>query len=290
MQTSALQSAASPSKPKSKFSHDLVGVFVILVEPCTPRAQLCYDKLQRLRQKYDQAYRRWLPHITLIPPFILNGRNGQIDESLTSRRLRLERLIQLHEQKLSQIAQAARQACAGHESHSLLLDQVSAFSLPKYANIHLRPFPTNFEDKTTRQKAAASLKEKQGEFEPSAAESVEDTSSRRIVELQKALQDAVQPLLRTLKRNPRRQQSDASDEQRNAFKPHVSVGQAKTSRATWVLNADAKKVLKVKGNNRVSQERIEFGMLCKVDKVQLMVKERGSESPYQVHLELPLSK
>ncbi|SPO28500.1 uncharacterized protein UTRI_04897 [Ustilago trichophora] len=269
--------------PAPAAHQDLVGVLVILIKPSSDQDKQRYDQLQQLRRQHDQAFSRWLPHITLIPPFTLAGPSNTKDSSPA-----LADLVNIHEAKLSQIAEAARKVCKRHETHSLLIDQVSTFPLRKYTNIHLRPFPTNFKDKATKAHQQAVI---DGSISP-----VQDAdhSSRRIVGLQTDLADAVAPLLRpSANWASQSERSTKTDEKEkpsrkngNVFKPHVSVGQSTSSKATWQLCRSAEKVLS--GDDKTGGQR--HGLLCDIDSVQLMIKQKGQEGPYHIHKELPLSQ
>lgn len=154
------------------------------------------------------------------------------------------------------IAEAAREVCLRHPIHSLLLDQVSTFPLRSYTNVHLRPYPTNFQDRGTR---AA----------PSGMST--EHSSKGIVDLQKDLEEAVSALLA---------EGTSKASRKNVFKPHASVGQTTSLKATWQLCTNAEKVLQYDGGP---------GLLCTVDRIQLMTKPKGDKGPYSIHTELPLA-
>ncbi|SPO29374.1 uncharacterized protein UTRI_04897_B [Ustilago trichophora] len=277
-----MQTSATAQAPTSAASQDLVGVLVILIKPSNKQDKQRYDQLQQLRRKHDQAFSRWLPHITLIPPFTL-ANPSKIEDSNSI----LDELIKIHELKLSQIAEAALQVCAKHETHSLLIDQVSTFPLRKYTNVHLRPFPTNFQDKSTR----GSWQAVNGS---SSQDKDADHSSRRIVGLQTELADAVTPLLRPSANTTSGDGSSSGKDQKdrssrrkeNVFKPHVSVGQSTSSKATWQLCRSAEKVLS--GDSKAGEQS--HGLLCDIDSVQLMIKQKGQEGPYHIHKQLLLSQ
>lgn len=52
-------------KPKGR----LIGVVALLLEPHSAGSRAVYHGIQRLRRQHDPRYDKWLPHITLIPPF-----------------------------------------------------------------------------------------------------------------------------------------------------------------------------------------------------------------------------
>ncbi|CDR99700.1 uncharacterized protein SPSC_05298 [Sporisorium scitamineum] len=247
--------ATTQTPTASNTTPDLVGVLVVLLKPSTTRDQQRFEDLQILRRRHDQAFDRWLPHITLVPPFTLSSSNAKGTSALEPGTV-LEELAQLHAEKLSQIVKAAAETCSKHSNHQLLLDQVSTFPLRKYTNVHLRPAPTNFHDKRSPSSTSP----------PAGAH-----SSHRIVELQSELSDSLTPLLRATTKIARR---------RETFKPHVSVGQSTSVKAAWQLCRSAEMLLKQQGGP---------GLLCDVDRVQFMIKPKGFQGAYHVHKELHLS-
>lgn len=233
---------STAAAPASNVPHDVVGVLVVLLSPTTEQDRRGYDELQKLRRRHDQAFGRWLPHITLVPPFTLAASTNDGRP--------------LAEEKLSTIATAAEQVCLRHASHTLLLDQVSTFPLRSYTNVHLRPYPTNFQDKGTR---------------TAASETSTTHCSECIVILQRELDEAVGLLLR---------EGTSKASRKTIFKPHVSVGQSTSPKATWQLCTNAEKVLQLNGGP---------GLLCTIDRIQLMTKPKGDKGPHQIHTELPLA-
>lgn len=77
-----------------------------------------FAALQRVRRGHDQAYRRWTPHITLIPPFL-------VDSAEVAR--------------LDELADALAPVCAAAAPHTLTLTAIGTFRLRRYHNIHLVP-------------------------------------------------------------------------------------------------------------------------------------------------------
>ncbi|GAK67992.1 uncharacterized protein PAN0_030d6222 [Moesziomyces antarcticus] len=228
---------------------ELVGVIVVLLSPRTPSDRRRYDALQQLRREHDQAYARWLPHITLIPPFILSSHQPSSTGDIFAD------LVSSNAQKLDRIKQVAAEVCARYHAHALRLDQVATFPLRAYTNVHLRPTPTNFTDRSTPSRSQSSAGE--------------DTSSRRIVQLQVELKQAVLPVV------------GSARSRREVWKPHVSVGQAHDPRQTWQLCTAAEDLLSEGG---------EAALTCDVDSVQLMLKPKRDPGPYHLHYSFPLAR
>ncbi|PWN22398.1 hypothetical protein BCV69DRAFT_142766 [Microstroma glucosiphilum] len=89
---------------------------------CTEAATRAYEdwygRLQEIRRKWDDAFPRWNPHITLIPPFVVpRDPPGQLDD----------------------VAGRIRTVCEQQPRFKLALDDCSRFKLRAYSNIHLRP-------------------------------------------------------------------------------------------------------------------------------------------------------
>lgn len=255
MQTST-RNPAPASSNDTAVSRELVAVLVVLVNPQMASDQLRFEQLQALRRRHDRAFDHWLPHITLVPPVILalpdSSAQPPHSEVVT------QALLELHGEKLSQIAATVQTVCERHERHELLLDQVSTFPSRMSTNVHLRPYPTNFTDRGTSSA-------------PSSRTS--DHDSRRIVQLQADLEQALAPLLSN--------KGIRSNQRTKVYKPHVSVGQSNYPKATWQLCSAAERVLR----RADGQE----GLMCNVDRVQLMIKRKGDAGAYQVYKEVLLS-
>ncbi|KAJ9474246.1 hypothetical protein PHBOTO_004324 [Pseudozyma hubeiensis] len=192
MQHSAQPSSRNWSTPVRAASRELVAVLVILIKPQTASDEQRFETLQALRRRHDRAFSNWLPHITLIPPFILTVPDAASDSET-------QPIESLHSDKLSSLIDAIREVCRHHPSHSLLLDQVSTFPLRTNTNVHLRPYPTNFTDRSAP---------------TSSRREMHDNDSTRIVTLHSHLSTSLHPLLTS---------SDIRSNTRNqVFKPHVS--------------------------------------------------------------------
>lgn len=101
----------------------------VLLEPSGTLAERRFTALQRIRHMYDAAYSRWLPHITLIPPFRWSSTEPM---SSTDPPPWLQT-------KLHALTQDLQAACALHHSHTLTLSDINTFRLRRYSNVHLRP-------------------------------------------------------------------------------------------------------------------------------------------------------
>lgn len=77
-----------------------------------------FGRLQDVRRKWDDAFPRWSPHITLVPPFVVpRDPPNQLDD----------------------IASRIRAVCERKPSFGLALEECGRFKLRAYSNIHLRP-------------------------------------------------------------------------------------------------------------------------------------------------------
>ncbi|CAO1626844.1 unnamed protein product [Sympodiomycopsis kandeliae] len=87
----------------------------------------CHDRIQAVRQEWDDAYARWVPHITLIPPFVVQMPKGGDNNS------------NKETNPLSSIGHELQTTCSNHRLHTIALNSVGKFNLRSYSNIHLRP-------------------------------------------------------------------------------------------------------------------------------------------------------
>ncbi|KAJ9118624.1 hypothetical protein QFC22_003844 [Naganishia vaughanmartiniae] len=60
-------STLDPDTPTGPY----IVVIVVIPSPTNVEDERKLDALQQLRQRWDQAYPRWVPHVTLIPPFVV---------------------------------------------------------------------------------------------------------------------------------------------------------------------------------------------------------------------------
>lgn len=107
---------------------------VVLLKPRGALAEQRFRKLQRIRHTYDAAYTRWLPHMTLVPPFIMQPPRDTLGDA-----------PQPHQvppwlaQALDALSADLRGACSKHTPHTVTLCETHLFPLRKYRNVHLRP-------------------------------------------------------------------------------------------------------------------------------------------------------
>lgn len=101
---------------------------VVLVEPVGAAAQRRLSMLQHVRKVFDPAYRRWPPHITLVPPAIYtpDGQDDALDPPAW-----LVRHLQC-------LTASVQRVCAEHPPHTLQLCHLAAFER-REAILHLRP-------------------------------------------------------------------------------------------------------------------------------------------------------
>jgi len=104
---------------------------VVLLEPLGTTAERRFQALQQIRHAHDAAYTRWLPHLTLIPPYQLHVADEDPEPMATVSR------------SLDGLAEALAPVCARHSAHELTLSEVCSFRLRRYHNIHLRPTRTS---------------------------------------------------------------------------------------------------------------------------------------------------
>ncbi|KAI5450508.1 hypothetical protein NCC49_002965 [Naganishia albida] len=147
-----------------------IGVVVALLSPICTEDAVKIQHLQKVREQWDQAYPKWLPHVTLIPPFNIppsSGGGGRAlipeapegssiqtkdlspartdtpsNRSPTSkyRRPTAVPIDQLKE-SLCTISSTISQTCGAFPAHTLTLNDVGTFKLREYTNVHLRPRP-----------------------------------------------------------------------------------------------------------------------------------------------------
>lgn len=104
---------------------------VLLLRPAAAIDAQRFQQLQRIRHTYDAAYTRWLPHITLVPPFPIEATDVP-DDAASGVPITLAHTLQ-------GLSVDVAEACARHTPHMLRLNETGVFRLRRYENIHLRP-------------------------------------------------------------------------------------------------------------------------------------------------------
>ncbi|EPQ31460.1 uncharacterized protein PFL1_00795 [Pseudozyma flocculosa PF-1] len=317
--TSNNQSIAprTPGGPSDQ-RQDHVVVVALLVEPASGRDRARFDRLQEVRRVHDQAFDRWLPHITLIPPFFISGN----EQFLTS----VDEAGKAQEpddasandddgisKTLTELSSRLETACRQHEQHHLLVDQVSSFKLRAYTNIHLRPGRTRLQPSAATPGEDEVVGELERDFQAmglargSSVTMVEGHET--ILRLQQDLHACLLPVTQA-DRGERRARGQAKGKRgqhqgrsrggqaggsrgrsRSSFKPHISVGQAKDDAERTRLFELSHEVLRHgsdEGQDADVAGSTTKGIVCRVDRVTLLHKPLDRPGAYDVwrHFEL----
>jgi len=115
-------------------SMSFTALVVVLVEPQGATAQRRLSMLQHVRKVFDPAYRRWPPHITLVPPAVYtpDGQDDALDPPAWLVR------------HLQRLTAGVERVCAEHPTHILQLRHLAAFER-REAILHLRPSASSAE-------------------------------------------------------------------------------------------------------------------------------------------------
>ncbi|PWN29158.1 hypothetical protein BDZ90DRAFT_140401 [Jaminaea rosea] len=285
------------------------------------------EKLDAIRKKWDAAEPRWVPHLTLIPPFIVpfevdgHGGSSEVDKdangvsgcaadvtgtTVLAKTLPGPSHAAAHT-ALHQLTERIQQAVAAVPRHRLVLDDVGIFKLSKYSNVHLRPRP--------RQRVS----EEDGLSAPGAEQGW-------FIEMQRLIQDAL-PETRQAGRGSSRGRGQSRGTSRDPgrvgggrgkqdrpFAPHASLGQAHSEAQLEELKAlgfelctalaapgegDRSDVGTVEGPANgtvavISEETEDKDVRCgcgidiEVTKIALMAKPQGREGRYDVFSEITI--
>lgn len=131
------------NRKRSQTRQENVCVVAFLIQAQNERQKQVVDQIQEIRRRYDRAYSRWPPHLTLVPPFIAPF----VTTSLADSHLgdAAEQQIRLHE-TLEQVCTTIEAVCRKIDQHTLTLDEVGHFPLKRYKTLHLRPSATANDD------------------------------------------------------------------------------------------------------------------------------------------------
>lgn len=193
------QSHPSRPLPHTPTTTARTGVIVVFPSPITPSDERKISNLQDVRKTWDQAYARWLPHVTLLPPFPIpsqtarsttNNADGPSKaeknptnqaESLLQAESTIRHDPSIHPSISEQSIHALLSTvCATISPHTLRLSETGTFPLRAYTNVHLRPSPN---EQGTRDFLAlqGSLQRGMDALVPPADERLKNRAERRRV-------------------------------------------------------------------------------------------------------------
>lgn len=133
------------NRKRSESTEEYACVIAFLVRGETSKQKEKIEKIQSIRRMYDQAYIRWEPHLTLIPPFIIPFSASPLcdDEqpniNIVARKAEDQTTRNILNETLDEICNTIQSICKSLDQHDLILDQVGHFTLKRYDTIHLRP-------------------------------------------------------------------------------------------------------------------------------------------------------
>lgn len=234
---------------------------VVLLRPHGATAARRYEELQRIRHAHDAAYQRWLPHMTLIPPFQMQtreseGAEGQVPDGIRAR--------------LDAMAASVRPACQQHASMVLQLNEVHLFPLRRYRNLHLRPPEACIEP------LAALQKDVNQAMQP-------HIPSQKVRNPRQRSRSPQEERPQRPQRPPR---------QHDRFVPHASLGQAYTPEDKEDIIEDATRSLGCvdrTSRDHDTEHAGTEGLQVIVDRIQLMYKTSQAKGPYTLWQEFPLT-
>lgn len=130
------------------------GVIVVFPTPLTPSDERKMQEIQGLRKEWDQAWERWLPHVTLVAPFLVpvpaqtaevTKKEEGMEHTMRPGKREAGGLIPDNQPAAScteterRIHEHLRHACAAFNSHTINISSINTFPLRGYTNVHLRP-------------------------------------------------------------------------------------------------------------------------------------------------------
>lgn len=136
-----LRAARNRSVPTHK------AVIVLLVTPPYAGPQESYDAVQRLRSQHDAAFARWVPHVTLVPPFDLplarqsaaeSHSPSSFDSNAAKAAVASSSIDEVASAR-SLIKQKLQGSLSQHSPFRLEFADHDRFNLRSYTNLHLRP-------------------------------------------------------------------------------------------------------------------------------------------------------
>lgn len=218
-----------------------------------------FKQLETVRRKWDAAAPRWVPHITLIPPFVVpdevqvKHEVGSLTQEERGERSRDRDPHETGSSILQTISRRIADALSEIQPHTVRLDDVGSFKLRKYWNVHLRP-----KSKEPSQPGPMTTNNGRDEF----------------IAMQDVLARAL-PELITDKR---------------PFSPHASLGQARTKEELEELMRLGRGLTGQADDTVDDAAEPERCLECSVSEVTLLAKPQGRPGPYDVWATIDLGR
>ncbi|PWN35470.1 uncharacterized protein FA14DRAFT_172106 [Meira miltonrushii] len=283
------------NRKRSNSTQSFVCVVAWLVKPEDDdvRGNALMEHIQQIRRKYDNAHSRWEPHVTLIPPFLVpfgvaeEGSQEEIGEKNADDAIRQ---ITDPFKTLAILSKRIEAVCASYSSQLIHFGELSKFSLRRYDTYHLRP---NQEDAlgtlelVNLQNALANVLPEAHEFSRGSISNIK----RRQSQQQKPLPPPQQQSLSTSDPIPSSLNGGGAKSMitDNAFKPHLTLGQAPGPIKADEINVLVEPLLL---NSSQSVNRIAGQytgpLIVKMDKIQLFIKPINRSGPYDIFQEFNL--
>lgn len=214
-----------------------------------------------MRDKWDAAADRWVPHVTLIPPFRV-----PLSLTATTRDSAQQAETQMPSSSatwdLVEVSRRIESVLSHCQKYRLALDDVDVFKLHRYWNVHLRP----------------------------STSSGDNASRTSFLNMQTRLADALNDVNQDAARggNQNRHRHSAKP-----FAPHASLGQAHDAGQLEHLKALAHGICAAAKTSHLDPssggsegQSLEFD----VDPVALMVKPQSRKGPYDIWKQLELGE
>lgn len=219
-------------RKQSSSTQSFVCVVAWLIRPAQDDAvaSRALEKVQEIRRRFDNAYRRWAPHVTLIPPFVVpfsqNADSGTTVDMPTSAkgpaavRNGNPSIRQLTDpyNVLALLSKRIDEVCQTSPASPLIFDEVSKFTLRRYDTYHLRPGSTSAGTATL-----IGLQEALSRALPEAVEFARGSSSKR---RRSCKQHAPGAVPSGVTGAVAEQDSPPVPQTEGTFKPHLTLGQA----------------------------------------------------------------
>lgn len=233
---------------------------------------VCLEKVQEIRRHFDDAYRRWEPHVTIIPPFLIpfwdtkastnkveRDQENHSNEDLSSTRLTSEqirdpfRTLNALSDRMEAVCGEIRDLHTKASPVRISFDSVNYFGLRKYKTFHLRP---NEEGKETQV----------------------------LQTLQSKLANAM-PEVYEFSRNAKQRQAPHDQ----SYTPHLTLGQAGNDKKEYELLHAIDALDPVRTPDKRLHRRLRSPLNVPLNAIQLLFKPTHRSGPYDVYREFPLT-
>ncbi|KAE8257815.1 hypothetical protein A4X13_0g2110 [Tilletia indica] len=276
LQSRTYHQSMPDQRQKASKQPQYIALVALLFDPAGPEDENRIKAIQELREGHDKAANRWAPHVTIVPPFDVRYEEGLVEDELP-----------ISEQTAGTDSSSVRRTSRTYTSLDLRASspETEPYRLPEDIRAAYPP----------------GLKAALGTFEEHIEKAVSSIPPSQVlldevgffplrayhtIHLRPALNGPAEPLHRLWSAVSSSLDSSAIQMKLPAkrargpqsFKPHLTLGQSATGQEKGSIMNRAKAIVETQP------------LSCKVERFQLLFKNKSQSGPYLVWREFSLKK